>query len=102
VLVDGSWGQPSDIEMVRWARRYSIGVVAATKLDKLARNRRNQQLDRIAGQLAVPRVVGFSAREHFGVDDLWRELVTAERPRAPARSEPRLEPAELPNDLAQA
>jgi len=79
VLVDGELGaQPSDIEMVRWgeALQHRV-VVAATKLDKLARNRRNQQLDRIAGQLAVPKVVGFSAREHFGVDDLWRELVTA-------------------------
>jgi GTP-binding protein len=78
VLVDGELGaQPSDVEMVRWAE--TLGrkiVVAATKLDRLARNRRNQQIDRIAGQLAVPKVVGFSAKEHFGVDELWRELVT--------------------------
>src|SRR5258707_9826281 len=37
-----------------------------------SRNRRNQQLDRIAGQLAVPKVVGFSAREHVGVDEANR------------------------------
>jgi GTP-binding protein len=79
VLVDGDLGaQPSDVEMVRWAEALDRRVlVAATKLDKLARNRRNQQLDRIAGDLAVPRVIGFSAREHFGVDELWRELVAA-------------------------
>ena len=80
VLVDGELGaQPSDIEMVRWAE--SLGrrvVVAATKLDKLARNRRAQQIDRIAGHLAVRRVVGFSAREHFGVDELWSELLSSE------------------------
>ncbi|MGZ6123503.1 MAG: ribosome biogenesis GTP-binding protein YihA/YsxC [Myxococcales bacterium] len=76
VLVDGDLGaQPSDIEMVRWAETLGSKVaVAATKLDKLSRNRRAQQLDRIAGQLAVPAVIGFSAKEHFGVEELWREL----------------------------
>jgi GTP-binding protein len=79
VLVDGELGaQPSDVEMVRWGESLERNVVvAATKLDKIARNQRNQQIDRIAGQLAVPRVIGFSAREHFGVDEVWRELVTA-------------------------
>ncbi|HZR09122.1 MAG TPA: ribosome biogenesis GTP-binding protein YihA/YsxC [Myxococcales bacterium] len=76
VLVDGDLGaQPSDIEMVRWAETLGRKViVAATKLDKIARNRRNQHIDRIAGDLAVPVVIGFSAREHFGVEELWREL----------------------------
>jgi GTP-binding protein len=77
VLVDGELGaQPSDLEMVRWAE--TLGrrvVVAATKLDRLSRSRRAQQLERIAGDLAVPVVIGFSAREHFGVEELWRELV---------------------------
>jgi GTP-binding protein len=77
VLVDGELGaQPSDVEMVRWAE--TLGrkvVVAATKLDRLSRSRRAQQLERIAGVLAVPAVIGFSAREHFGVEELWRELV---------------------------
>jgi GTP-binding protein len=79
VLVDGALGaQSSDVEMVRWGESLQRNVVvAATKLDKLARNRRAQQIDRIAGQLAVPKVIGFSAREHFGVDELWRELVIA-------------------------
>ena len=82
VLVDGELGaQPSDVEMVRWGESLDHRVVvAATKLDKIARNRRNQQVDRIAGQLAVARVVGFSAKEHFGVEEVWRELL--------ARSEP--------------
>src|SRR4051812_37100073 len=77
VLVDGELGaQASDVEMVRWGE--SLGrrvVVAATKLDKLSRNRRRQQIDCTAGQLAVPKVVGLSAREHFGVDELWGELL---------------------------
>jgi GTP-binding protein len=77
VLVDGELGaQPSDVEMVRWAETLGRGVlVAATKLDRLARNGRAQRLDRIAGELAVPKVIGFSAKEHFGVEELWRELV---------------------------
>jgi GTP-binding protein len=79
VLVDGELGaQPSDVEMVRWAETLGRGVlVAATKLDRLARNGRAQQLDRIAGDLAVPTVIGFSAKEHFGVEEVWRELVAA-------------------------
>jgi GTP-binding protein len=82
VLVDGDLGaQPSDVEMVRWGESLGKRVaVAATKIDKLSRNRRGQQLDKIAGQLAVPKVFGFSAKEHLGVDDLWTALVAAERP----------------------
>ncbi len=78
VLVDGDLGvQPSDVEMVRWAE--SLGrrvIVAATKLDKLARSRRAQQVEKIAGQLAVREVIAFSSKEHFGVEELWRTLVS--------------------------
>jgi GTP-binding protein len=79
VLVDGDLGpQPSDVEMVRWGE--SLGrkvVVAATKLDKLARTRRGPRIDKIAGELAVPAVIPFSAKEHFGVEELWSALVSA-------------------------
>jgi GTP-binding protein len=78
VLVDGALGaQPSDVEMVRWGE--SLGkrvLVAATKIDKISRTHRAQQLDKVAGQLAVPRAIGFSAREHLGIDDLWAALVS--------------------------
>jgi len=79
VLVDGELGaQPSDVEMVRWGE--SLGrhiVVVATKLDKLGRTRRAPQLQKIAATLDVPadQVIGFSAKEKFGVDELWKELV---------------------------
>jgi GTP-binding protein EngB required for normal cell division len=62
--------------MVRWAE--SLGrkvVVAATKLDKLARNGRQRQVDQIAARLGVASVIGFSAKDHFGVEELWRELL---------------------------
>jgi GTP-binding protein len=79
VLVDGDLGpQPSDLEMVRWAETLGRKViVVATKLDKLARARRQQQVDKIAGQLAVPQVLPFSAKDQFGVEELWHVLVTA-------------------------
>ena len=78
IFVDGELGaQASDVEMVRWAESLGPRVIAAaTKLDKLGRTRRPAQCDRIAGALAVPKVIGFSAKERFGVDELWHELLT--------------------------
>ena len=79
VLVDGELGaQPSDVDMVRWGD--SLGkriAVVATKLDKLGRTRRTPQLQKIAQTLAVEpdQVIGFSAKEKFGVDELWRALL---------------------------
>jgi GTP-binding protein len=79
VLVDGEIGaQPSDVEMVRWGE--SLGrriLVVATKLDKLGRTRRAPQLQKIASVLGIPKedVIGFSAKEKFGVDELWDALV---------------------------
>jgi len=79
VLVDGDLGpQPSDIEMVRWAETLGRKVIAvATKMDKLSRARRGQQLDKAAGALALAEVIPFSSKEHFGVEELWRALVSA-------------------------
>jgi GTP-binding protein len=78
ILVDGDLGpQPSDVEMVRWAESLGPKVLcAATKLDKIARSGRKGRTDKIAGQLAVPRVIGFSSKERFGVDELWHELLS--------------------------
>jgi len=90
VIVDGHLGaQPSDVEMVRWGQ--SLGkriLVVATKLDKLGRTRRSGQLQKIAATLGVPpdEVLGFSAKEKFGVDELWRALVSSE---AAAAGEPK-------------
>jgi len=80
VLVDGELGaQPSDVEMVRWGESLGRRVICvATKLDKLSRTRRAAQTDRIAGQLAVPRVLAFSAQDHFGQEELWRALLSSE------------------------
>ncbi len=63
--------------MIRWGQ--SLGrevLVVATKLDKLSRTRRGAQLDQIASQLGQP-AIAFSAREHFGVDELWHAMVSS-------------------------
>jgi GTP-binding protein len=77
VLVDGELGaQPSDVEMVTWGKSLNKKVIAvATKLDRLGRTRRAQQTDAIAHDLGMPAVIAFSAKERFGIDELWRSLV---------------------------
>jgi len=76
VLVDGDLGaQPSDREMVAWGK--SLGrdvVVVATKLDRLGRTRRPTRIREIADALGVDSTIAFSAKEKFGVDELWRAI----------------------------
>jgi GTP-binding protein len=57
-------------------------VVAATKLDRLAKARRKPGLAKVAEQLSVPRqnVVGFSATEKLGVSEVWELLWRASIP----------------------
>ncbi|MFL5312965.1 MAG: hypothetical protein ACJ79H_21230, partial [Myxococcales bacterium] len=49
-------------------------------LDKIARTRRAARLQKVAATLALPQeqVIGFSAKEKFGVDELWRALSSPE------------------------
>jgi GTP-binding protein len=86
VLVDGDLGpQESDAEMIAWAQTLPVRlIVVATKLDKLARTRRRQRLEKIAGQLHMPLadVLGFSAKEHYGTEELWRAVVNAAEAKA--------------------
>jgi len=51
-------------------------VVAATKLDRLAKAKRKPHLANVAERLAVARrsVVGFSSTEKLGVDEVWEHL----------------------------
>jgi len=77
VLVDGDLGaQPSDQDMVAWGK--SLGrevVVVATKLDRLGRTRRPARIKEVAHALGVDSVIGFSGKEKFGVDELWKAIV---------------------------
>ena len=70
--------QPRNFRMV------SSGRVAATKLDRLAKAQRKPHLAAVAERLSVPRerVVGFSATEKLGVDEVWTALWEAAFPRA--------------------
>jgi GTP-binding protein len=81
VIVDGELGaQPSDVEMVAWGKSlHKRVVVVATKLDRLGRTRRPERTDRIADTVDVSasEVIAFSAKEKFGIDELWRVLVGA-------------------------
>jgi GTP-binding protein len=81
VLVDGDLGpQGSDAQMIDWARSLPAQlIVVATKLDKIARTRRGQRLGNIAAKLQLARetVLGFSAKELLGIDELWRAVVGA-------------------------
>ena len=81
LLVDGELGpQPNDLEMLAWSRTLPRRLlIIATKLDRLPKTRRESQLQRIATKLEIPRedVLGFSAKESIGVDELWRALVRA-------------------------
>jgi GTP-binding protein len=78
VLVDGDLGaQASDREMVEFGR--SLGqklVVVATKLDRLGRTRRAGRTAEIAGALDVNGVIAFSAKERFGVDEVWKTIAS--------------------------
>lgn len=51
-------------------------VVAATKLDRLAKAKRKPHLANVAERLGVARrsVVGFSSTEKLGVDEVWEHL----------------------------
>lgn len=76
VLVDGEIGpQPSDREMCEFAGKLPRELlVVATKIDKLSRNRREQALQKAASFLGLPReaLLGFSAKERIGVEELWQ------------------------------
>ena len=54
-------------------------LVAATKLDRLAKAKRKPRLAGIAERLSVPRdtVLGFSATEKLGVPEVWESLWVA-------------------------
>ena len=54
-------------------------LVAATKIDKMAKALRKPRVLQIRQQLELPEgaVVGFSATELLGVEDVWAALLSA-------------------------
>jgi GTP-binding protein len=82
VLIVDARHPPSDSDADALAFLRSAGrrvIVAATKIDKLAKTRRDAALRAVEGALGLPRgdVVPFSAVEGTGADALWARLVAA-------------------------
>ena len=78
-LVDSKVGAtPLDVQAIEYFRSLAeTPTVVATKIDRLPRSKRSQQLKQIrqALSLAEPtRLIPFSARTGEGVKDLWREI----------------------------
>lgn len=54
-------------------------LVVATKIDRMPKAKRKPRLHQLADQLELPReaVMGFSATERIGVDEVWGALLDA-------------------------
>ena len=52
-------------------------IVVATKLDRIVKARRIGRLRQLEKELGLPRVVGFSAHEGLGKDEVWARLLEA-------------------------
>lgn len=81
-IVDGEIGPtPEDEQVLGYLQSHTEArlLVAATKIDRLAKARRKPQLAAIAEQLGLPReaVYGFSAPDKIGVDEIWGALLSS-------------------------
>ncbi len=80
LIVDARRGpEDEEINLASWLSERDVPiVVVATKIDKLAKNKREPVLRAMQRALAAPRMpVGFSALSGEGVDELWRVLAHA-------------------------
>jgi len=81
VIIDVRVGPTADdVEMVHWLEaKGRRAIVVATKLDKLPKARRAGRLRQIEPMLQLPPrgLMGFSAEEGLGKDELWHELLRA-------------------------
>lgn len=81
VILDVRVGPTADdLEMIRWLEASGRrAILVATKLDKLPKARRAGRLRQIEAQLGIPQraLLGFSAEEGLGKDEILRELVGA-------------------------
>lgn len=83
-LVDAKVGATAlDLDAAEYLASFEVPVrIAATKIDKVSKNRRAAALAAIRRDLAAatgaePRVVAVSARTGEGIKELWRELSEA-------------------------
>jgi GTP-binding protein len=86
LLIDGEIGPTEqDLETLGWLGSTGRPVlVVATKMDRLNKAKRIPALRAHAVKLAVPEtmVIGVSATEPFGVDEIWWRLFELEQPEA--------------------
>ena len=62
-----------------WASEYGRAVLpVVTKIDKLSASKRKPALTKIAQNMGLDRrqLVGWSATQGIGLEDLWRRLTT--------------------------
>lgn len=78
-IIDGEIGPtPDDIEMLDFLQDKPPRIlVVATKLDRLSKSARKPKLLEIQKQLELPAnsLLGFSANEDIGHEDVWRTLL---------------------------
>jgi GTP-binding protein len=100
LLIDIRRGvQDEELDFLPWlAEREMPVVLALTKADKLAKNKRSLEVTRARQALALRRdPVAVSAQSGEGVDPLWRaviQLAGKRRPQAPDEPDEPDEPAE--------
>ncbi len=66
--------EEDDLELVAFLDQHGVEVIpVATKLDKLPNSQRKPALDKLRAAFGRP-VIGFSAVEGDGVEELWRRI----------------------------
>lgn len=81
VIIDGKVGPTDDdIEMLRWLEATGRRpIIVATKIDKLTKAHRSGRLRQIESQLQLltRTLIGFSAEEGLGRDEVWAKILEA-------------------------
>jgi GTP-binding protein len=80
-IIDAEVGPtPDDLQMLEFLQDMPPRIlVVATKLDRLGKAARRPRLDALARRLELPRgaLLGFSATDGTGVDEVWGAVLTA-------------------------
>lgn len=66
-----------DLQLLSWLQHYDMqGILVLTKADKLTKNKRHQQIKKIAQELALTpeELVVFSSKSGEGRELLWRRI----------------------------
>jgi GTP-binding protein len=78
-IIDSEVGPtPDDMQMIDMLQEIEPAIlVVATKLDRLAKNRRRNRTEALRAQLELPEgaLVGFSPVDKIGFDEVWMALL---------------------------